>query len=92
MRYNEYMVERIPIWCSDNNNNFNIIDKMRLESDILRDAINDCGSMIRKYQDDDTKKDIRAYWWEQVIKLTKKRKKVLKQEFREREEIRLMCE
>ena len=92
MRYNEYMVERIPIWCSDNNNNFNIIDKMRLESDILREAINDCGSMIRKYQDDDTKKDIRAYWWEQVIKLTKKRKKVLKQEFREREEIRLMCE
>lgn len=86
------MVERIPIWCSDNNNNFNIISKMRLESDILRDAINDCGSMIRKYQDDDTKKDIRAYWWEQVIKLTKKRKKVLKQEFREREEIRLMCE
>ena len=92
MRYNEYMVERIPIWCSDNNNNFNIIDKMRLESEILREAINDCGSMIRKYQDDDTKKDIRAYWWEQVIKLTKKRKKVLKQEFREREEIRLMCE
>ena len=86
------MVERIPIRCSDNNNNFNIIDKMRLESDMLREAINDCGSMIRKYQDDDTKKDIRAYWWEQVIKLTKKRKKVLKQEFREREEIRLMCE
>ena len=92
MRYNEYMVERIPIWCSDNNNNFNIISKMRLESDILRDAINDCGSMIRKYQDDETKKDIRGFWWEQVIKLTKKRKKVLKQEFREREEIRLMCE
>ena len=65
---------------------------MRLESDMLREAINDCGSMIRKYQDDDTKKDFRAYWWEQVIKLTKKRKKVLKQEFREREEIRLMCE
>ena len=65
---------------------------MRLESDMLREAINDCGSMIRKYQDDDTKKAIRAYWWEQVIKLTKKRKKVLKQEFREREEIRLMCE
>ena len=36
------MVERIPIWCSDNNNNFNIIDKMRLESEILREAINDC--------------------------------------------------
>ena len=65
---------------------------MRLESDMLREAINDCCSMIRKYQDDDTKQDIRAYWWEQVIKLTKKRKKVLKQEFREREEIRLMCE
>tara|TARA_B100000900_G_scaffold44967_1_gene33457 strand:+ start:4418 stop:4615 length:198 start_codon:yes stop_codon:yes gene_type:complete len=65
---------------------------MRLESDMLREAINDCGSMIRKYQDDDTKQDIRAYWWEQVIKLTKKRKKVLKEEFREREEIRLMCE
>jgi len=65
---------------------------MRLESDMLREAINDCGSMIRKYQDDDAKEDIRAYWWEQVIKLTKKRKKVLKEEFREREEIRLMCE
>ena len=86
------MVERISIWSSGNNNNFNYVSKMRLESDMLREAINDCGSMIRKYQDDDTKKDIRAYWWEQVIKLTKKRKKVLKQEFREREEIRLMCE
>ena len=86
------MVERISIWSPDNNNNFNYVSKMRLESDMLREAINDCGSMIRKYQDDDTKKDIRAYWWEQVIKLTKERKKVLKQEFREREEIRLMCE
>ena len=86
------MVERISIWSSGNNNNFNYVSKMRLESDMLREAINDCGSLIRKYQDDDTKKDIRAYWWEQVIKLTKKRKKVLKQEFREREEIRLMCE
>ena len=86
------MVERISIWSSDNNNNFNYVSKMRLESDMLREAINDCGSLIRKYQDDDTKQDIRAYWWEQVIKLTKKRKKVLKQEFREREEIRLMCE
>lgn len=85
-------MERISIWSPDNNNNFNYVSKMRLESDMLREAINDCGSMIRKYQDDDTKKDIRAYWWEQVIKLTKKRKKVLKQEFREREEIRLMCE
>ena len=60
---------------------------MRLESDMLREAINDCGSMIRKYQDDDTKKDIRAYWWEQVIKLTKKRKKVLKQEYKDRKEV-----
>ena len=64
------MVERIPIRCSDNNNNFNNVNKMRLESDILRDAINDCGSMIRKYQDDETKKDIRGFWWEQLIKLT----------------------
>ena len=87
MRYNEYMVERIPIWCSDNNNNFNNVNKMRLESDILRDAINDCGSMIRKYQDDETKKDIRGFWWEQVIKLTKKRKKVLKQEYKDRKEV-----
>ena len=87
MRYNEYMVERIPIWWSDNNNNFNIIDKMRLESEILREAINDCGSMIRKYQDDETKKDIRGFWWEQVIKLTKKRKKVLKQEHKDRKEV-----
>ena len=81
------MVERIPIWCSDNNNNFNNVNKMRLESDILRDAINDCGSMIRKYQDDETKKDIRGFWWEQVIKLTKKRKKVLKQEYKDRKEV-----
>ena len=81
------MVERIPIWCSDNNNNFNIIDKMRLESDILREAINDCCSMIRKYQDDETKKDIRGFWWEQLIKLTKKRKKVLKQEHKDRKEV-----
>ena len=87
MMYNEQMVERIPIWCSDNNNNFNIIDKMRLESEILREAINDCGSMIRKYQDDETKKDIRGFWWEQVIKLTKKRKKVLKQEHKDRKEV-----
>ena len=63
------------------------MDKMRLESDILRDAINDCGSMIRKYQDDETKKDIRGFWWEQVIKLTKKRKKVLKQEHKDRKEV-----
>ena len=81
------MVERIPIRCSDNNNNFNIIDKMRLERDILREAINDCGSMIRKYQDDETKKDIRGFWWEQLIKLTKKRKKVLKQEHKDRKEV-----
>ena len=81
------MVERIPIRCSDNNNNFNNVNKMRLESDILRDAINDCGSMIRKYQDDETKKDIRGFWWEQVIKLTKKRKKVLKQEHKDRKEV-----
>ena len=80
-------MERIPIWCSDNNNNFNIISKMRLESDILRDAINDCGAMIRKYQDDETKKDIRGFWWEQVIKLTKQRKKVLKQEHKDRKEV-----
>jgi len=81
------MVERIPIRCSDNNNNFNNVNKMRLESDILRDAINDCGSMIRKYQDDETKKDIRGFWWEQLIKLTKKRKKVLKEEYRQQKEI-----
>ena len=60
---------------------------MRLESDMLREAINDCGSMIRKYQYDETKKDIRGFWWEQVIKLTKKRKKVLKQEHKDRKEV-----
>ena len=81
------MVERIPIWCSDNNNNFNNVNKMRLESDVLREAINDCGSMIRKYQDDETKKDIRGFWWEQLIKLTKQRKKVLKQEHKDRKEV-----
>ena len=54
---------------------------------MLREAINDCGSMIRKYQDDETKKDIRGFWWEQVIKLTKKRKKVLKQEHKDRKEV-----
>ena len=81
------MVERIPIWCSDNNNNFNNVNKMRLESDVLREAINDCGSMVRKYQDDETKKDIRGFWWEQIIKLTKQRKKVLKQEHKDRKEV-----
>ena len=60
---------------------------MRLESDMLREAINDCGSMIRKYQNDETKKDIRGFWWEQVIKLTKQRKKVLKQEHKDRKEV-----
>ena len=60
---------------------------MRLESEILREAINDCGSMIRKYQDDETKKDIRGFWWEQLIKLTKQRKKVLKQEHKDRKEV-----
>lgn len=81
------MVERIPIWCSDNNNNFNNVNKMSLKSDVLREAINDCGSMIRKYQNDETKKDIRGFWWEQVIKLTKQRKKVLKQEHKDRKEV-----
>ena len=80
-------MERIPIWCSDNNINFNNVNKMRLESEILRQAINDCGSMIRKYQNDETKKDIRGFWWEQVIKLTKQRKKVLKQEHKDRKEV-----
>ncbi len=80
-------MERIPIWCSDNNNNFNNVNKMRLESEILRQAINDCGSMIRKYQNDETKKDIRGFWWEQIIKLTKQRKKVLKQEHKDRKEV-----
>ena len=81
------MVERIPIWCSDNNNNFNNVNKMSLKSDVLREAINDCGSMVRKYQNDETKKDIRGFWWEQVIKLTKQRKKVLKQEHKDRKEV-----
>lgn len=80
-------MERIPIWCSDNNNNFNNVNKMSLKSDVLREAINDCGSMIRKYQNDETKKDIRGFWWEQVIKLTKQRKKVLKQEHKDRKEV-----
>ena len=81
------MVERVSIWIPHNNNNFNTINKMILESEILRQAINDCGSMIRKYQDDETKKDIRGFWWEQLIKLTKKRKKVLKQEHKDRKEV-----
>ena len=44
------MVERVSIWSPHNNNNFNTINKMILESEILRQAINDCGSMVRKYQ------------------------------------------
>lgn len=81
------MVERIPIRCSVNNNNFNNVNKMSLKSDVLREAINDCGSMVRKYQNDETKKDIRGFWWEQIIKLTKQRKKVLKQEHKDRKEV-----
>tara|TARA_Y100000739_G_C20472781_1_gene402084 strand:- start:533 stop:730 length:198 start_codon:yes stop_codon:yes gene_type:complete len=60
---------------------------MSLKSDVLREAINDCGSMVRKYQNDETKKDIRGFWWEQIIKLTKQRKKVLKQEHKDRKEV-----
>ena len=71
------MVERIPIWCSDNNNNFNIISKMRLESEILREAINDCGSMIRKYQDDETKKDICGFGGGKLSYFPRKERKFL---------------
>ena len=68
-------------------NFFYIFDNIRFVFLFFREAINDCGSMIRKYQDDETKKDIRGFWWEQVIKLTKKRKKVLKQEHKDRKEV-----
>ena len=80
-------MERIPIWCSDNNNNFNIFNILILESEILRQAINDCGSMVRKYQFQEDKKDICSFWWKQIIQLTKKRKKVLKEEHRQAKEI-----
>ena len=43
--------------------------------------------MIRKYQNDETKKDICGFWWGQVIILSKKRKKVLKQEHKDRKEV-----
>ena len=81
------MVERVSIWSPHNNNNFNTINKMILESEILRQAINDCGSMIRKYQFEKDKKDICSFWWKQIIQLTKKRKKVLKEEHRQAKEI-----
>ena len=81
------MVERVSIWSPHNKNNFNTINKMILESEILRQAINDCGSMVRKYQFEKDKKDICSFWWKQIIQLTKKRKKVLKEEHRQAKEI-----
>ena len=81
------MVERIPIWCSDNNNNFNIISKMRLESEILREAINDCGSMIRKYQDDETKKTFVDFGGDKLSYFPRKERKLLKQEHKDRKEV-----
>ena len=66
---------------------------MRLESDMLRELINDCGSMIRKYQDDDTKKDIRGFTGgNKLSNLQKKERKFSNKNLENVEEIRLMCE
>ena len=43
--------------------------------------------MVRKYQFEKDKKDICSFWWKQIIQLTKKRKKVLKEEYRQAKEI-----
>ena len=53
--------------------NFDDIREMRLESDNMKGIINDCGSMIRKYQDDD-KKTFVFYFGNKLSNLQKKKK------------------
>ena len=71
-----------------NNTNFNFYDTMR-ESETLGKVMCDIGDMIRKYQNqsDPEMKELHSYWWGEMAKLIKKKKKVQKQEQRDLKEI-----
>ena len=57
------------------------------ESDKLSIAMCDIGDMIRKYQNQPEMKELHSYWWCEMAKLIKKKKKVQKQEQRDLKEI-----
>ena len=47
----------------------------------------DVGDMIRKYQNQPEMKELHSYWWGEMAKLIKKKRKVQKQEQRDLKEI-----
>jgi len=57
------------------------------ESDKLSIAMCDIGDMIRKYQNQPEMKELHSYWWGEMAKLIKKKRKVQKQEQRDLKEI-----
>ena len=59
------------------------------ESETLGKVMCDIGDMIRKYQNqsDQAMKELHSYWWGEMAKLIKKKKKVQKQEQRDLKEI-----
>ena len=57
------------------------------ESETLGKVMNDVGDMIRKYQNQPEMEELHSYWWSEMGKLIKKKKKVQKQEQRDLKEI-----
>lgn len=57
------------------------------ESETLGKVMNDIGDMIRKYQNQPEMEELHSYWWSEMAKLIKKKKKVQKQEQRDLKEI-----
>lgn len=57
------------------------------ESETLGKVMNDVGDMIRKYQNQPEMEELHSYWWSEMAKLIKKKKKVQKQEQRDLKEI-----
>ena len=57
------------------------------ESEALGKVMNDVGDMIRKYQNQPEMEKLHSYWWSEMAKLIKKKKKVQKQEQRDLKEI-----
>ena len=57
------------------------------ESETLGKVMNDVGDMIRKYQNQPEMKELHSYWWSEMAKLIKKKRKVQKQEQRDLKEI-----
>lgn len=57
------------------------------ESETISHAMCDVGDMIRKYQKQPEMKELHSYWWGEMAKLIKKKRKVQKQEQRDLKEI-----